>query len=287
MKTILSGIIALFIPLFLLAQTAKEAQDLSQVQKKVTALEKSNAMLRQQIVSMQKTINQINEAEVAEHLNLVKQESMFRAGQDSILKNSGKLYKIDEDIAEIEHSLFLRCIGMILFTAVLILLGIILWLTHRKTHRKDLEEIYARMTAQREEREQRISELRALVEQSALDFAAMKNETGERFAVMHENIAQVDKNLQKLLSERSDSLEHQIKEGLTGLRKDYHTGSTEFVKKLEEMQALANLRINEIAQKLTDSGRKLDEQITSAHKKTEELKTVLAREIEAIRSKFE
>jgi len=53
------------------------------------------------------------------------------------------------------------------------------------------------------------------------------------------------------------------------------------------MQALANLRINEIAQKLTDSGRKLDEQITSAHKKTEELKTVLAREIEAIRSKFE
>ncbi len=287
MKTILSGIIALLFPIFLLAQTAKEAQDLSQVQKKVTALEKSNAMLRQQIGSMQKTLNQINEAEAAEHLNLVKQESMFRAGQDSILKNSGRLYKIDEDIAEIEHSLFLRCIGMILLTLVLIVLAVIRFQTHRKSHLKILEEIYTKMNAQRDEREQRIAELRALLEQTATGALALKKETGDRLSLMNDNISQVDMNLQNLLSERSNNLEHQIKDGLTFLRKDYHAGSIEFVKKLEEMQALANLRINEIAQKLTDSGRKLDEQITSAHKKTEELKTVLAREIEAIRSKFE
>lgn len=287
MKTILSGIIALLFPIFLFAQTAKEAQDLSQVQKKVTSLEKSNAMLRQQLNVVQKTVVQINEAETLEHLHMMKQDSLFRAGQDSIRKSSGKFNKIEEDIAEIEHALLLRCIGLFLLTFVLVILGIILWVSHRKTHRKDLEEIYAKMNAQREEREQRISELRAIVEQSAKDLQALKNETGERLSLMHENIAQVDKNLQNLLGERSDSLEHKIKDGLVGLRKEYQAGSLEFVKKLEEIQAFANQRISEVAQNLADSDRKLEEQITSAHKKTEELKSALAHEIEDIRSKFE
>lgn len=287
MKTILLGVIALLFPIFLFAQTAKEAQDLSQVQKKITSLEKDNAMLKRQLGTVQKTLTQISEAEVSEHLDLAKHDSLVKAGQDSLQKNSGRVLKIEEDIAEIEHTLFLRCIGLILLTIVLILLGIIRWQTHRKTHLKNLEEIYLKLNAQREEREQRIAELKTLLENSANEFFTLKKETGEKLAVMNENISQVDKNLQNLLSERSDTLEHQIKDGLAGLRKDFHTGSAEFVKKLEEMQFGSALRINELSQKLTDSGRKLDEQITSVHKKTEELKTVMAREIEDIRSKFE
>ena len=61
----------------------------------------------------------------------------------------------------------------------------------------------------------------------------------------------------------------------------------EFMKKLEDLQALASSKISELGQKVADSGKKLDDQITAAHKKTDELKTVMAREIQAIRSKFE
>jgi hypothetical protein len=46
-------------------------------------------------------------------------------------------------------------------------------------------------------------------------------------------------------------------------------------------------RLNELGQKVVDSGKKLDDQISAAHKKADELKTTLAKEIEAIRSKFE
>ena len=90
-------------------------------------------------------------------------------------------------------------------------------------------------------------ELRADLAQSKNEISTLKKETGERLAAMNDNIAHADKNLQTMLV----------------------------------------AKIAELGQKVADSGKKLDDQILAAHKKTDELKTALAREIEAIRSKFE
>ncbi|MCX6285601.1 MAG: hypothetical protein NTY96_00620 [Bacteroidetes bacterium] len=287
MKTILSGIIALIIPLFLFAQTAKEAQDLTQVHQKINKIENDNARLKNQVNGVQKSLAKMNEAEITEHLDLAKRDSLTKANQDTVRSYSGRLLKMEEDIAEIEHALMLRSIGFIVIILILGLLLTIRWFTHRGTHRKNLDEVFEKMKAQREEREKRITELRAILEQSESEMSALKQETGDRLVAFSDNLAHVDRNLQTLLNERSNTLEQQIKDGLARLKKDHEEGSREFVKKLEDVQALAASKINELGQKVVDSGKKLDDQITAAHKKTDELKTVLAKEIEAIRSKFE
>ena len=287
MKTILSGIIALIIPLFLFAQTAKESQDLNLVQKKINKLENENGRLKTQLNGVQKSIAKMNEAEAREHLDLAKHDSVAKAAQDTVKSYSARLLKMDGDIAETEHALMLRGLGFLAVLILLIILIAVRWWTHRGTHRKNLEEVFEKMKAQREEREKRVAELKALIEQSENELAVMKKETGERLAALSENIAHVDRNLQNLLSERSANLEHQIKDGLVRIKKDHEDGSKELLKKLEDVQALAASKINELGQKVVDSGKKLDDQISAAHKKADELKTVLAKEIAAIRSKFE
>ena len=287
MKKIISGIIALIVPLLLFAQTAKEAQDLSQVQKKLSSLEKDNVILKRQVATFQKTLTKMNEAEVKEQSDLAKHDSVARASQDTVRSYSGRLLKSEADNVEIEHALSLRSIAFIVVLIILVLLIVIRLITHRAQHHKDLNEILEKMKAQRDEREKRIADLRLILEKSEQDFSAMKKETAERLTALNENIAHIDRNLQSLLSERSDNLEHQIKDGLGRIRKDTEDVNREFMKKLEDLQALASSKISELGQKVADSGKKLDDQITAAHKKTDELKTVMAREIQAIRSKFE
>ncbi len=287
MKRIFSGIIALVIPLFLFAQTAKEAQDLNQVRQKVSKLENENARLKTQLNGIQKTLSKMNEAELKEHLDLAKHDSLSRARQDTIRSYSGRILNMKDDINEIEHALMLRSLGFGIIILVLIILVAIFGLTHKATHRKNLDEVFEKMTAQRDEREKRLAELRALLEQYGNEISALKQETGDRLVAMSDNLAHIDRNLQNLLSERTLTLEQQIKEGLGRLRKDHEEGSREFVKKLEEVHSLMSSKVNDLGQKVIDSGKKLDDQITAAHKKTDDLKTVLAREIEAIRSKFE
>jgi len=269
MKTIISGIIALIIPVFLLAQTAKDPPDLSQIQKKINKLENENTRLKTQLNGMQKTLKTMSEAEVAELLVFTKYDLLIKANQDTVKSYSGRLLKGEEDNAEIEQALMWRTLGFLVVLVLLILLIAIRWFTHRGTHRANMDELLEKMKAQREEREQRLSELkavleqsmkaqreerekriaeiRAMLDQSANELAALKKETGDRLAMMNENLAHADHNLQSLLASK----------------------------------------ITELGQKVEDSGKKLDDQISAAHKKTDELKTVLAREIEAIRSKFE
>jgi len=287
MKTIFSGIIALIIPLFLFAQTAKETQDLSQVHQKISKLENENTRLKSQINGVQKSITKMNEAEIQEHLELLKHDSMSKASQDTVRSYSGRMLKMEANIAEIEHALFMRSLGFILLLIIIVILIAVRWWIHRGTHRKNLDEVFDKMKAQREEREKRITELKAILEQSGNEMSSLKKETGERLAAMGDNIAHVDRNIQTLLNERSTNLEQQIRDGLGRIKKEHEEGSREFHKKLEEVHSLVTSKVNELGQKVIDSGKKLDDQITAAHKKTDEMKTILAKEIEAIRSKFE
>ena len=291
MKTMLSGIMALIIPVFVVAQTSKDAPDLSQIQKKINKIENENTKLKNQLNSVQKTLNQMTQAEIKEHSDLAKHESLARANQDTVRMYSGRIQKLEEGNAEIEHALMLRTIGFLVVFILLIILLVFVGLTHMGKQRKSLEELLEKMKAQREEREkrindlktileqamkaqreerekridelktileqamkaqreereQRVAELRADLAQSKNEISALKKETGERLAAMNDNIAHADKNLQTILA----------------------------------------AKVAELGQKVADSGKKLDDQIIAAHKKTDELKTALAREIEAIRSKFE
>jgi len=287
MKTLFSGIIALIIPVFLFAQTAKEAQDLNQVRQKIIKIENENSRLKNQMNSFQKSLVKMNEAEAKEQLELKIHDSVSKASQDTVRSYSGRMVAMEKNIAEIEHALMLRSIGFGIVILVLLILIAILWWTHRGIHRKNLDEVFEKMQAQREEREKRIAELRAVLEQSEHEMSALRQETGDRLVAMSDNLAHVDRNLQTLLSERSGTLEQQIRDGMGRLRKDHEEGSREFHKKLEDVQSLLASKVNELGQKVIDSGKKLDDQITAAHKKTDELKTVLAKEIETIRSKFE
>ncbi|MCX6282223.1 MAG: hypothetical protein NTU51_09705 [Bacteroidetes bacterium] len=287
MKTIITGIIALIIPLFLFAQTAKETQDLTVVHQKIGKLENENNRLKSQLNVLQKTLEKINAAEITEHLDLAKHDSLARASQDTVKSYSGKIVKTQEDIDEIEHALMLRSLAFGLILLILIILiAIRLW-THKGAHNKETDDILEKMKAQREEREKRISELMSLIEQSGKEISSLRQETGDRLVAFSDNLAHIDKNLQTLLNERSNTLEQQIKDGLARIRKDHEEGGRELLKKLEEVHAMAVSKIGELSQKVVDSGKKIDDQIASAYKKTDELKTVLAREIEAIRSKFE
>ena len=247
MKTMLSGIMALIIPVFVVAQTSKDAPDLSQIQKKINKIENENTKLKNQLNSVQKTLNQMTQAEIKEHSDLAKHESLARANQDTVRMYSGRIQKLEEGNAEIEHALMLRTIGFLVVFILLIILLVFVGLTHMGKQRKSLEELLEKMKAQREEREQRVAELRADLAQSKNEISTLKKETGERLAAMNDNIAHADKNLQTILA----------------------------------------AKVAELGQKVADSGKKLDDQIIAAHKKTDELKTALAREIEAIRSKFE
>jgi len=247
MKTMLSGIMALIIPVFVVAQTSKDAPDLSQIQKKINKIENENTKLKNQLNSVQKTLNQMTQAEIKEHSDLAKHESLARANQDTVRMYSGRIQKLEEGNAEIEHALMLRTIGFLVVFILLIILLVFVGLTYMGKQRKSLEELLEKMKAQREEREQRVAELRADLAQSKNEISTLKKETGERLAAMNDNIAHADKNLQTMLV----------------------------------------AKIAELGQKVADSGKKLDDQILAAHKKTDELKTALAREIEAIRSKFE
>gem|GEM_PF-570298 len=269
MKTMLSGIMALIIPVFVVAQTSKDAPDLSQIQKKINKIENENTKLKNQLNSVQKTLNQMTQAEIKEHSDLAKHESLARANQDTVRMYSGRIQKLEEGNAEIEHALMLRTIGFLVVFILLIILLVFVGLTHMGKQRKSLEELLEKMKAQREEREKRINDLKTIHEQamkaqreereqrvaelrtdlelSSNEISSLKKETGERLAAINDNIAHADKNLQTILA----------------------------------------AKIAELGQKVADSGKKLDDQIIAAHKKTDELKTALAREIEAIRSKFE
>jgi len=287
MKTIFMGIITLLIPVFLFAQTAKETQDLNQVQKKISKLENENARLRNQLNGVQKSFAKMNEAEAKEHLDLAKHDSVARAAQDTVKAYSVRLLKNEKDIEENERALMLRGIGFLVILILLIVVIAVLSWVHLGTHRKRMSEVMEKMHAQREEREKRIAEVRSLIEQSGNELAAVKKETGERLTALADNISHVDKNLQTLLTTKSNELDHQIKDGLGRIRKDHEDVSKDLVKKLEEVRAQLASKFTELGQKVADSGKKLDDQITAAHKKTDELKTILAKEIEAIRSKFE
>lgn len=287
MKKIFAGIIALLIPIFLFAQTAKEAQDLNQVRQKVSKLENENSRLKTQVSGVLKTISKMNEAEMKEHLDLAKHDSLSRANQDTVRSYSGRLLKMESNIAEIEHALLLRTQGFIMLLIIILILIAIRWWLHRGMHRKHMDEVMAKMNAQREEREKRIAELKASIEKYEGEILSMKNETGERLSTMTDNIAHIDRNIQVLLNERSAGLEQQIKDGLARLKNDHEEAGKQLLRKIEDVHSLVSSKVNELGQKVVDSGKKLDDQINAAHKKTDELKTVLAREIEAIRSKFE
>ena len=287
MKTILSGIIALIIPLCMFAQTSKDAQDLNLVRQKITKIENENARLKNQLNNVQKSIVKMNEAELKEQLDLAKHDSLAKANQDTVKTYSARLLKLEENIEEIEHALMMRSLAFGLIILLLIILIAIRWFTHRGTHSKNMDEVLEKMKAQREERERRIAELKAILDKSESEMSALRQETGDRLVAFSDNLAHVDRNLQTLLNERSNTLEQQIRDGLARIKKDNEEGNREFLKKIEDVQALAASKIHELGQKVVDSGKKIDDQIASAHKKTDELKTVLAKEIEAIRSKFE
>jgi len=288
MKKIFSGIIALIIPLFLFAQTAKEAQDIDQLRQKINKVEKENGRLKQQLSLVQKSVVKINEAEAKEHLDLAKHDSIAKAAQDTVISYSGRLLKIETDLAWISHSLKLRSIGLIVFVILLILVIAVRWWTHHRSHHKDQEELLEKMKAQRDEREQRIAELRtvleksekellekmkaqreerekrvaelrSVIENSQNEFSAMKKETGDRLAAINDNIAHLDKNLHTLLSERSNDLENKIKDGLSRIKKENEEGNKEFLKKLENVQSLitsVTTKINDLGQKVIDLGKK-------------------------------
>jgi len=287
MKKILTGIFTLLVPMFLFAQTAKETQDLSGIQKKISSLEKENSALKKQIGSIQKTILKMNEAEAGERLDLAKHDSLTKAGQDTVKAYSAKIMKLNQGIDEIESALVQRSFAFLAFLVLILAILGIRWIVHRGSHRKELDDILGKLNAQREERERRVAELRALIEQSQADLMAMKKETGERLSAISDNVAHVDKNLQNILAERAHDLEQQLKEGFNRMRIDHEEAGRELQIKIEDVRAMATVRISELGQKFLDSGKKLDDQITAAHKKTEELRTVLAHEIEAIRSKVE
>jgi predicted PurR-regulated permease PerM len=287
MKTILSGIIALIFPVLIFAQNAKEAQDLTQVRQKINSVEKENQQLKRQLSGVQKTLSKINEAEIAEQAKFKKYDSIVKSGQDTVKSYSARILQNNTNIAEIEHALKLRTIGMIIILIVIALVILLLWWTHRAVHTRQQNELLDKMKAQRDEREQRISELKVLIATTENEFALFKKETGDKLATLGQNITQVDKGLQILVNDKSYSLETQIKEGFARHRKEYEEGAKNLTKRIEEVHSLIGTRINELGQKVVDSGKKLDDQISAAHKKADELKTVLAREIEAIRSKFE
>jgi len=288
MKKILLGIMALIIPLSLFAQTAKEAQDIDQIRQKINKVEKENTRLKQQLSGIQKSIAKMNEEKAKEQLDFLKQDSVAKAARDTVNSYSGRLLKMEKEISEIIYDAQLRDIGFLVFVILMILVIVFRWWNHRKTHRKDQDELLEKMKAQREEREKRIAELktdleksenellekmkaqreerekriaelRVMVEQSGNELSVMRKETGDRLAAMSDNITHVDKTLQTLLTERLNNLEQKIKDGFLGLNKEHEEKNKEFLKKHENVQTLISSltsKLNDLGQKIVDLGKK-------------------------------
>lgn len=288
MNKIFTGIIALVVPLFLFAQTAKEAQDIDQIRQKIHKVEMENARLRQQLSGIQKSLVKINEAGAKMQLDFLKQDSAAKAARDTVNSYSGSLLNMEMEIDKIKSDENQRFIGFLVFAILLILVIAILWWIHHKIHRRDQDvlldklkaqreerelriaelktsfeksqnELLEKMKAQREEREKRIAELRNVLEQSGNELLAIKKETGNRFSAINDDLARVDKNLQNLLEERSHSLEQQIRDGFLRIKKEQDETGKEFLKKHENVQSLVHSftsKLNDLGQKIADLGKK-------------------------------
>jgi FtsZ-interacting cell division protein ZipA len=253
----------------------------------MNSIEKENQQLKKQLSGVQKTLVKMNETEAAEQATFKKYDSLVKSGQDTVRSYSARILQLNANTAEIENALRLRTIGMVIGLIVLVIVFLVLWWTHRGLHGRQQSDLLDRMKAQRDEREQRIHDMKGLIASVENEVALLKKEMEEKHAALNQNISQVDRNLQILIGDKSETLENQLKEGFLGFRREYEEASTTMTKKIEEVHSMVGNRISELGQKLVDSGKKLDDQITAAHKKADELKTTLAKEIEAIRSKFE
>ncbi|MDD4554237.1 MAG: hypothetical protein PHP04_08560, partial [Bacteroidales bacterium] len=84
MKKLFAGIIALLIPVTLLAQTAKEAQDLTQVMNKIKKVEKENQYLKKQTGSLQATVTSLTEQLATLNKKIAGSDSIVKSGQDTV-----------------------------------------------------------------------------------------------------------------------------------------------------------------------------------------------------------
>jgi t-SNARE complex subunit (syntaxin) len=259
MKKIFLGIIALIIPLVMIAQATKESQEIEQLRLKVLKVEKENSRLRQQLNTLQKSVTTLNESETKERMDVLKQDSIAGAAQDTVRSYSGRLLKMEQNIAGTENTLKLRCIGMIVFVILLVLVLAIRWWTHIKTHRKEMEDLFSKLNSEREENELRVAEIKGILDQSGNEMSALKKETGERLNLLSDNIARADNSLQVLLNEKTNNLEQKLKDGLAGFKKETDEGNKELLKKIENMQALltsVTSKISELGQKVSEFGKK-------------------------------
>lgn len=283
MKKIVTGILALIIPVFLFSQSGKEVQDLNVIQKKLATLEKDNFYLKKQLQGVQKAIASWNMAEAGEQLEMKKLDSVMRAAQDTVTSYSAKLLKLQEDLDEVGSTLKMRRIVFGLVILVILIMIAVRWFLHGKAHKAEVADLEEKMQAQKAERDQKIAEVYDKMQ-------AQKEERDAKFAQLgallkaQESLGEMKfTELHGKLHAQKEEREQRISEILARI----HTTNDEQDRKLAELRSLLEQQGKEMIQKVADAGKRLDEQIISAHRKTDELKSALTREIQDIRSKFE
>lgn len=240
MKKLFAGIIALLIPVTLLAQTAKEAQDLTQVMNRIKKVEKENQYLKKQTGSLQATVTSLTEQLATLNKKIAGSDSIVKSGQDTVSTYSARIAKTENEVARVSGAILIRTW---IFLVILVLItGVIIYFQVAVRNRQsgDKAELMEKLKAQRDERERRISEVLGLLESAKAEQNEFQHTTRERITNLSGQIVTAEEQIRGELNNLILKREKENKESFTQIKESQDKLKEEFLLKLTALQKQLN-----------------------------------------------
>lgn len=255
MKKTIAGIIALLIPVFLFAQTAKEAQDLTQVMNKIKKVEKENLYLKKQTGSLQATTVSLTEQLTALKKKIAANDSVVKSGQDTVSSYSARISATENKVAQISDALMTRTWFFVIILVLIIGFIIFFWVAVRNRQSLDKAELMEKLRAQRDERERRISEVMVLIESTKAEQTDFHNTTRDRLTTLSGQLVTVEEQIRNELKDQVVKSDKQQKETFDRLKESQSTMKDEWVMKLSSLQKQINDAVSGLKQELQNITR--------------------------------
>jgi len=288
MRKVVTGILALIIPVFLFAQTAKEAQDLTQIQQKINRLERENQQLKKQGAAVQKSLARMGEAMAKEEITFQKYDSLIKGCEDTVKTYSARIGNAEQLTIGVKHAMRVRTIIVIILLLIIFLAILIRWLTHVRQHAKEKEEWLEKLKNQREEREKRIGEVTGMILKHEEEHTGFRQSIEERVSHLKNDLTVLDGSLRQLIGEKSVHLENQLREKFEKGVKDQERGIQEVAQKVNEMDTKGSgmvRKLDEELRKHDEIHKKLMDQLVALQKSSDEIRVSLTREIQQLKNK--
>lgn len=250
MKKIFAGIIALLIPVTLLAQTAKEAQDLTQVMNKIKKVEKENQYLKKQTGSLHATVVSLTEQLATLNKKIAASDSLVKSGQDTVSTYSARITKTENEVAQVSGAIMTRT--LIFLVILVLIIGFIIYslVIIRNRQSGDKAELMEKLKAQRDEREHRISEVMGLLETARAEQSEFQHTTRDRISNLSGQLVTAEEQIRSELTNLILVREKENKESLTGVKESQDKLKDELLLKLNALQGQLNDSVAGLQQEL-------------------------------------